>query len=84
MTPQYTYSSPNVVIYYSDERKKIMHREDGPAMIHSDGSKEWRINNKLHREDGPAYDYTNGRKGWYLHGVELTEQEHAERTKNNQ
>lgn len=80
--PSYIYSSPNVTIYYSDEKKKIIHREDGPAMILSDGSEEWRINNKLHREDGPAYDYANGRRGWYLHGIELTEEEHSKRTTN--
>jgi hypothetical protein len=81
MPSQYIYSSPNVTIYYSDEKKKIMHREDGPALVHSEG-REWRINNKLHREDGPALEYANGRRGWYLHGIELTEEEHSKRTTN--
>lgn len=77
---QYIYASKNVTIYYSDQKKKIMHREDGPAMIHADGSTEWRINNKLHREDGPALEYSNGRTGWFLNGIELTEEQHALKT----
>ena len=30
------------------------HREDGPAVEHADGGREWWIDGKLHREDGPA------------------------------
>jgi hypothetical protein len=30
------------------------HREDGPAIEHSDGSAEWWKNGVRHREDGPA------------------------------
>ena len=44
------------------------HREDGPAIIYSNGRKEWYINGKLHREDGPAIIYSNGRKDWYING----------------
>jgi hypothetical protein len=34
-----------------------LHREDGPAAIHSDGTKEWWVNGRLHRVDGPAIEY---------------------------
>ena len=43
-----------------------LHREDGPAVEWSDGSKEWWFNGKLHREDGPAIEDNNGNKTWYL------------------
>ena len=44
------------------------HREDGPAVIYDDGSKEWWVNGKLHRTDGPAIEYVNGEKIWYVNG----------------
>lgn len=31
-----------------------LHRDDGPAIEHINGTKEWYINGELHREDGPA------------------------------
>jgi hypothetical protein len=42
------------------------HREDGPAVEFSDGTKEWWINGHCHREDGPAIQYPNGDKDWYI------------------
>jgi hypothetical protein len=32
------------------------HREDGPAIVHSDGGKDWYLNNKYH---GINNDFTN-------------------------
>lgn len=32
----------------------LLHREDGPAATHPDGSEVWAINGQLHRTDGPA------------------------------
>ena len=46
----------------------LLHRTDGPAVEHSDGSKEWYLNGELHREDGPAVEYANGTKEWWHHG----------------
>ena len=46
----------------------LLHREDGPAFEHSDGSKSWFLNGELHREDGPAVEYSDGYKAWYLNG----------------
>lgn len=37
-----------------------IHNENGPAVIYSDGSKRWYINNLEHREDGPSTEHSNG------------------------
>jgi len=55
--------------------KSLLHREDGPAYEHVDGTKYWYINGKLHRENGPAYEYLNRYKAWWLNGKNLTEQQ---------
>ena len=44
------------------------HREDGPAIERTDGTKLWYLNGLHHREDGPAIEYANGDKYWYLNG----------------
>ena len=59
----------NKIMYHLPNNK--LHREDGPAIIHADGSQEWYINNKLHREDGPAIIYANGSQEWWLNGKKL-------------
>ena len=45
-----------------------LHREDGPAVEHTDGNKFWYLNGKRHREDGPALVYPNGSKFWFVGG----------------
>ena len=64
-------------------REKLgkQHREDGPAIEWTDGSKFWYRNGKLHREDGPAIEYANGSKYWRLNGKEYTEEEFNRATK---
>ena len=59
----------------------LRHREDGPAGLYADGSVQWYKHGELHREDGPAVEYPNDLKKWYLDGVELSEEEHLQRTK---
>ena len=54
--------------YFKDPECTVLHREDGPAVEHANGRKDWYLNGKLHREDGPAIEYTNGTKEWYLNG----------------
>jgi hypothetical protein len=44
------------------------HREDGPAVIYSDGHQEWWVNGKCHREDGPAVIGSNGYQEWWVNG----------------
>ena len=53
-----------------------LHREDGPAIEYTNGSKEWFINGKFHREDGPARIYSNGYKEWWLNGTRYTEEDY--------
>ena len=44
------------------------HNTDGPAVIKSDGTKEWWINGKRHREDGPAVEHNDGSYEWWVDG----------------
>jgi len=60
-------SKDNRIVYYK-KGTKIIHREDGPAVEWTDGTKEWYRNGKRHREDGPALIFINGRKEWYKYG----------------
>jgi hypothetical protein len=45
----------------------VLHREDGPAIEYSDGTKIWIRYGKRHREDGPAYDGDEG-TSWWING----------------
>jgi hypothetical protein len=54
--------------------KNQLHREDGPAIEGSDGTKYWYKNGKLHREDGPAIEYADGKKEWWVYGEQYTEE----------
>jgi hypothetical protein len=48
---------------------KVIDLPNGGRFIeHSDGDKEWFLNDKLHREDGYAAEYANGGKVWYING----------------
>lgn len=40
----------NNIRWYKNE---VLHREDGPAVFYSNGSKSWWLNGKCYREDGP-------------------------------
>jgi len=52
-----------------------LNREDGPAIEHQNGDKEWFLNGERHREDGPAVEYSDGDKSWWVNGQSLTEGE---------
>ena len=54
--------------YYSDRKMTILHREDGPAVEYTNGTKVWYLNGTHHREDGPAVEYLDGYKEWYIDG----------------
>ena len=64
-------------IWYLNGKK---HRVDGPAVKYKGGLCIWYLNGKKHREDGPAVTW-NGSKLWYLSGLNITQEEHARRTK---
>ena len=54
--------------YYSDKEMNMIHREDGPAIEYSGGTKDWYVDGKRHRLDGPAVENSNGTKIWYVDG----------------
>ena len=58
----------NNTYWYKDTDMKVLHREDGPAVEYSDGTKEWWVNGKPHRTDGPAVEFHDGHKEWWLNG----------------
>ena len=47
----------------------VLHRHDGPAIIYSNGSKEWYKYGKRHRDDGPAVIDSDGYQVWYKNGL---------------
>lgn len=63
--------------YYSDKEMTLLHRENGPAIEYTSGTKIWHLNGQCHRQDGAAIEYTNGKKSWYLHDKSVTRAEHA-------
>ena len=56
-------------------KKGQLHREDGPAIIYSNGTKRWFINGLRHRDDGPAVETNDGYKEWYINNKQLSENE---------
>ena len=44
------------------------HREDGPAVEFTDGTKIWYLEDQRHREDGPAVECSDGSTSWWKHG----------------
>ncbi len=44
------------------------HRDEGPAIIYSNGDLSWNQNGQRHRENGPAIEYANGTKSWFQKG----------------
>jgi hypothetical protein len=52
MKPQYIeITRRGIKLYFSDREMTILHREDGPAFEHIDGSKSWYLNGKYVSED---------------------------------
>jgi hypothetical protein len=60
------YQHKNYIEYLDDMGHP--HREDGPAIIHDNGTKEWFIHGLRHRIDGPAIEYSDGLKEWWFKG----------------
>jgi len=51
------------------------HRLGGPAVIRSDGTQKWYLNDQCHRVGGPALIHPNGNQYWYLKGKKSTQEE---------
>jgi len=47
----------------------VPHREDGPAVIYSNGDEIWFKKGVLHRINGPALDFASGDKYWFKEGL---------------
>lgn len=58
---------------YHRESGKL-HNANGPAVIHSNGYKEWWFNGKLHRENGPAIENPNGFNEWWVDGIRVAKE----------
>jgi hypothetical protein len=63
--PSCFYSPENVLEW---RLNGILHRKDGPAQTHPDGSTKWFLNGVVHREDGPAIEASDGYKAWVVNG----------------
>lgn len=68
---KYRITEHNDRIEYRDTNGK-RHREDGPAVIWYDGTREWWDNGSRHREDGPAIVFPNGNEVWFINGNKCT------------
>ena len=56
-------------VYYTVGYSKVYHREDGPAIIFSSGTKYWLRYGLLHRSGGPAAEFSGGTNfTWYVNG----------------
>lgn len=49
--------------YFNDETQ--FHRDDGPAIIHKDGSKSWYVNGEANDPKNPSVFFANGIFLWY-------------------
>ena len=58
--------------WHKDAKCKVLHRENGPAIVCTNGHKEWWQNGQRHRIDGPAIEWRNGVRFWYVNGERLT------------
>lgn len=56
-------------------KKSELHREDGPAVEFSNGTKMWIINNEFHRTEGPAVIHNNGIVRYMLHDIDYATKE---------
>jgi hypothetical protein len=54
--------------YIKWTRDGVAHRNDGPAMIYSDGIQCWYRRGEFHRVGGPAIVCADGMQFWYQHG----------------
>jgi len=71
-------------IYYVKKGTNILHNPYGPAVINTNGYKEYWIEGKLHRLDGPARIWNNFKQEYWINGKYLTKEEfeyHPDRLK---
>lgn len=49
------------------------HREDGPAIVMTNGTRMWYDHGRLHRTDGPAVMLAGGMNSWYIYHQRITD-----------
>jgi hypothetical protein len=58
--------TPNGNVAWKNDHGQL-HREDGPAVIWSDGTMLWYLHGQIHREDDlPAIFHPNGLLEWWM------------------
>ena len=62
--------------YYYNSAGQL-HRDEGPAVIYTNGNCEWWQSGQLHRRNGPALEHANGTRCWFLYGRIYSELEYA-------
>lgn len=62
-----TSTSTTKAVRHTDDQDRL-HREDGPAIEHATGTREWWLHGLLHREGGPANEYADGRVAHWIRG----------------
>ena len=72
---------PNMTISSSGNKEwrnknNNLHREDGPAVEYSSGTKVWYFNGKRHRFTGPALVWDNGYVQWWLNDEKINPENH--------
>lgn len=72
-----TMTTDGTLMYLTKDGK--YHREDGPAIEHLDGHKEWWVNGQLHRVDGPAIEHADEIQEWFIDGKKYSEEEFKQR-----
>ena len=70
-----TVDDMGITRWYKDAKCKVLHRENGPAIVRADGHKEWWQYGQRHRIDGPAIERAGGTKEWHINGKQMTEAE---------
>jgi hypothetical protein len=62
------YNKETGQVYYTVGYSRVLHREDGPAVIYENGDMYWYRYGKQHRVGGPAEIYSDGEKTWFKNG----------------
>ena len=57
---------------YRDNEGRL-HREDGPAVVMSNGYKAWYKHGLRHREDAPARMWSDGRVEYWINGMSVVD-----------
>lgn len=72
----FRYEFSNRITYTTN--RGVLHREDGPAIIYTNGEHWWFLDGLLHREDGPAVYGPSNEDEYFLNGVQFTALEHSD------